>query len=161
MLNSTGVPDKDQVVSRFFDEKILSSYKAIIECYEDIPCNPCATSCPVSAITIAPDIHAQPVVDPSVCTGCSICVTSCPGLAIMLATVKKDKARFKIPYEMNESFEKGTEVHAIDRSGEIIGVAKVLNVSNYPHQLKTRLITVEVDASLLHDFITIRGIQHG
>jgi Fe-S-cluster-containing hydrogenase component 2 len=161
MLHKTGVPTPEQVSSVFFDESTLSEYKAIIECYEDIPCNPCATSCPVQAITIAPNIHAQPKLDPKVCTGCSICVTTCPGLAIMLAKVVKDKAYFKIPYEMNEVFEKGMKVHAINRAGEVIGEGIILSISKHPHQLKTQLIGVEVDKALLHDFITIRGFNHG
>jgi Fe-S-cluster-containing hydrogenase component 2 len=161
MLHKTGVPTQDQVSSVFFDEETLSEYKAIIECYEDIPCNPCATSCPVQAITIFPNIHAQPKLDPKVCTGCSICVTTCPGLAIMLAKVVNDQAFFKIPYEMNEVFEKGMIVDALNRSGEVIGEGKIISISNHPHQLKTRLIGVEVDKALLHDFITIKGKTHG
>ena len=161
MLNKTGVPTLEQVQSVFFNEVTLSSFKAVIECYEDIPCNPCALSCPVKAITISPTLHSQPVVDPQVCTGCSICVSVCPGLAIMLAKVHHDTAIFKIPYEMNETFIPHQRVHALNRSGEIIGEGVVLSVSNKKHQNKTSIIEVQVDKALLHDFITIRGIHHG
>jgi len=161
MLNKTGVPTRVQVQSVFFNEVTLSSFKAVIECYEDIPCNPCALSCPVKAITIAPTLHSQPVVDPDVCTGCSICVSVCPGLAIMLAKVHDDTAIFKIPYEMNEIFTPHQRVHALNRSGEIIGEGVVLSISNKKHQNKTSIIEVQVDKALLHDFITIRGIHHG
>lgn len=161
MFNKTGVPTLEQVQSVFFNEVTLSSFKAVIECYEDIPCNPCALSCPVKAITIAPTLHSQPKVDPQVCTGCSICVSVCPGLAIMLAKVQGDTAIFKIPYEMNEVFTPHQRVHALSRSGEIIGEGVVLSVSNKKHQNKTSIIEVQVDKALLHDFITIRGIHHG
>jgi len=161
MLHKTGVPTQAQVDSVFFDDATLSEYKAIIECYEDIPCNPCVTSCPVNAISMGPTIHNQPILDPNTCIGCSICVTSCPGLAIILAKVKDDKAYFKIPYEMNEVFTKDMMVSALNRAGEIIGDAKIISIVNNPRQLKTQLIEVEVERSLLHDFITIRGKQHG
>jgi len=50
MLNQTGIPTKDQVHSRFPSKIALIRPKAILECYEDIPCNPCSTSCPFDAI---------------------------------------------------------------------------------------------------------------
>ncbi|MCK7484965.1 MAG: 4Fe-4S binding protein [Bacillus subtilis] len=73
--------------------------KAIIECYEDIPCNPCETSCPFGAIEIGPDINQQPRLIVEKCTGCSICVTSCPGLAIIVAQSDGVAGRLKLPYE--------------------------------------------------------------
>jgi Fe-S-cluster-containing hydrogenase component 2 len=156
MLHKTGVPTKEQVSSVFFDDHTLSEYKAIIECYEDIPCNPCVTSCPVKAISMGPTIHNQPKLNPDLCIGCSICVTSCPGLAIILAKVNDDKAFFKIAYEMNGVFEKDMIVSALNRSGEVIGEGRIISILNHPRQLKTQLIEVEVDRSLLHDFITIK-----
>lgn len=161
MLNKTGVPTQAQVLERFAQEGKLSKYKAILECYEAIPCNPCATSCPVGAIAIEPNIHAQPIINLDTCTGCAICVAICPGLSIMLAKLSESKAYFKIPYEMNERFEKGMVVDALNRSGELIGVATILSVSETKHGVRTQLIEVEVDRSLLYDFITIRGQIHG
>lgn len=157
MLHKTGIPTKEQVSSVFFDDHTLSEYKAIIECYEDIPCNPCVTSCPVKAISMGPTIHNQPQLDPNLCIGCSICVTSCPGLAIILAKVNQNKAYFKIAYEMNEVFEKDMIVNALNRAGEVIGEGRIISMLNHPRQLKTQLIEVEVDRKLLHEFITIKG----
>lgn len=161
MLNKTGVPSREQILERFSQEGKLLKYKAILECYEEIPCNPCATSCPVGAIGIEPNIHAQPLIDLDICTGCAICVAICPGLSIMLAKLSEDKAYFKIPYEMNEVFEKGMSVHALNRSGERIGEARILSVIETKQGVKTKLIEVEVDRALLHEFITIRGLSHG
>jgi len=52
MLKTDGIPTKKQVLSRFPNEELLDRPKAITECYEDIPCNPCSTSCPFDAIHI-------------------------------------------------------------------------------------------------------------
>ena len=36
----------------------------VIECAENIPCNPCETSCPKGAISVGEPITNLPVVDP-------------------------------------------------------------------------------------------------
>ena len=156
MLEKTGVAEKTQVKSRFPAENLLVKPKAIIECYENIPCNPCSTSCPFDAITIGADINTMPVVDFNKCTGCGICVFSCPGLAIMVTELKDEKARFKIPYEF-VPYPKEKEVwDAIDRSGAIIGDALIEKVSLSTRQDRTLLVQVLVDKDLLYDFVTIR-----
>src|SRR5690554_7479321 len=101
MLDKDGVATIEQVRSRFPNQDIIVKPKAILECYEDIPCNPCSTSCPFDAIDIGENINKQPKLDPDKCTGCGICVTHCPGLAIIVAQIKFDQAIFKIPYEFN------------------------------------------------------------
>ena len=54
---------------------------AIIECTEDIPCNPCVDSCPAGAIHMS-SLTAPPTVDYQACTGCTRCAQHCPAEAI-------------------------------------------------------------------------------
>lgn len=161
MLYKEGVPTQDQVLSKFPSIDALNKPKAIIECYENIPCNPCSTSCPFGAITINENINNIPVVDFDKCTGCGICAYSCPGLAITVSRVKESKALFKIPYEFMPSPIEGEIWYAVNRYGEVIGDAKIIKVDNRPSQDKTLLVHVEVDKSLLYDFITIRRKTNG
>jgi Fe-S-cluster-containing hydrogenase component 2 len=156
MLNKNGVPSLDQVLSRFPEEEYLVKPKAITECYEEIPCNPCSTSCPFDAITIGEDINTPPVVDFDKCTGCGICVYSCPGLAIFTVQVKGDFAIYKIPYEFVPRPEKGDIMDAVNRSGEVIGTCEIEKVTLNEKQDKTALLQVKVPLALLHDFITVR-----
>ncbi len=156
MLNKTGVPSKSQVLSRFFDEKVLVRPKAILECYEDIPCNPCSTSCPFDAIDIGENINKQPKLDPDKCTGCGICVTHCPGLAIIVAQIKFDQAIFKIPYEFNPKPKVGDIVEGVNREGIKICDAKIVKVHVKSTQDHTALIEVSVPIEFLHDFVTVR-----
>ena len=116
MLEVKGYPTKDQVKEKFPTDLIKP--KAIIECYQEIPCNPCETSCPFDAITIGRDINKRPVIDFDKCTGCGVCVYSCPGLAIMVANVKDDLAYYKIPYELLPLPKKGDIWQGINRKGE-------------------------------------------
>ena len=157
MLNQTGIPTLEQVLSRFPNYKVLARPKAILECYEDIPCNPCATNCPFDAITIGENINTQPVLNADKCTGCGICVQVCPGLAIVVVNVRNDEAVFKIPYEflpmplVNESW------HGVNRSGDVICDAKIEKVLLSKKQDHTAMVTVSVPVEHLHDFVTIRA----
>ena len=52
----------------------------VIECVQNIPCNPCQDACPKHCIKIGSHITALPAVDPEVeCIGCGLCVSSCRG----------------------------------------------------------------------------------
>ncbi len=158
MIEKTIVPDKETIKSRFPNKKVLTRPKAIIECYQEIPCNPCETSCPFDAIIIGEDINTIPKIDYDKCTGCGICVYSCPGLAIMNVMIKNGKAYFKVPYELLP-LPKVDEVWlACNRHGEVITKCKIEQVmppkkTNY----KTALITVSVEQPYLYEFSTIRS----
>lgn len=156
MLNKDGVATLDQVQSKFPSLELLSRPKAIIECYENIACNPCSTSCPFDAITIGEDINNIPFVDFDKCTGCGICAYSCPGLAIIISKLTSEKVQFKIPYEFMPMPKVSEIWYAINRSGEIIGDAIIEKVESNARQDKTLLVHVAVDKSLMYDFVTIR-----
>jgi Fe-S-cluster-containing hydrogenase component 2 len=160
MLDKTGIAEFEQVISRFPKKEFLAKAKAVIECYQDIPCNPCQTSCPFGAIHIGEDINQQPKLLVEKCTGCGICVTSCPGLAIMLAKTEREKAVFKIPYEFLPVPKINETWSAVNRSGEVIGDCLIEMVHTIPRQDKTVLVTVSTKIELLYDFITIRSKDH-
>lgn len=157
MLNIDGIPTSEQIRSCFPEESALLKPKAIVECYEEIPCNPCSTSCPAQAITVGENINNRPKVDFSLCTGCGICVYSCPGLAVSVAQIIGDQARFKISYEMLPLPAAGEIWNAVNRAGEIIGQAIIEKVTLGKAQDKTALVQVLTDKRHLYDFITIRS----
>ncbi len=156
MLAKEGVATLEQVQSRFPNHEILARPKAIIECYENIPCNPCSTSCPFEAITIGEDINNKPEVNFDKCTGCGVCVYNCPGLAIMVCEVSGDKLRFKISYEFLPYPVEGEIWNAINRKGEVIGDALIEKITLTKRQDRTALVQVLVDQDYLYDFVTIR-----
>ena len=53
---------------------------AVIECDQDIPCNPCEGICSSSAIIIGNPITNLPTIEPHKCNGCLKCVSICPGV---------------------------------------------------------------------------------
>jgi Fe-S-cluster-containing hydrogenase component 2 len=159
MLNQTGIPTLKDVLSRFPNHEALTRAKAVIECYEDIPCNPCETVCPVDAIHIGENINKQPKLTVEKCIGCGLCVQACPGLAIILAQVKNEEAWFSIPYEFNPTPIKGEIWYGVNRSGEVICQAKIERVLLTQKQDHTAMVVVSVPVEFIHEFVTIREIK--
>lgn len=159
MLNKTGIATKEQVLSRFPQKDKLIKPKAVIECYEDIPCNPCETSCPFHAIHVGADINQQPKLDVDACTGCGICVTSCPGLAIIVAEAIDNTATLKIPYEFLPRPKLGETWDGVDRSGQFVTPVRIAQVQSAKHQDRTALVTIQFDAKHLYDVVSI-GRRH-
>ncbi len=160
MLDRSGVPSREQVLSVFPSRDKLISLKAVIECYEEIPCNPCETYCPFDAITIGERINNRPLLSVDKCVGCGICVSVCPGVAIMLAKVVESTASFTIAYEFYPLPKVNETWLALNRSGEVIGEALVTRVTNNPAQDHSALISVECPKELLYEFVSIRRADH-
>jgi len=58
MLEKTGVPTAADIESVFpSEERLANGPVAVIECYQNIPCNPCFTACNRNAILEFEDIN--------------------------------------------------------------------------------------------------------
>jgi Fe-S-cluster-containing hydrogenase component 2 len=99
---------------------------AVIECVEDIPCNPCGFVCRVNAIA-KENLCAPGVVDWEKCTGCSLCVAVCPGMAIFCQMSKDGEGYVTMPYELLPEPKLGDPVELLDRSGDVIGRGTIVN----------------------------------
>lgn len=139
-------------------ERINEGPVAIIECFQNIPCNPCVTACNRDAITMMEDINDLPLLNTEACNGCGICISKCPGLAIMVVdgSYSEDEALFKIPYELLPLPKIGDVVRGIDRNGDFLTDAKVVRVVNPKSFDKTPLVHVAVNKDYIYDFRNIR-----
>ncbi|HAJ32343.1 MAG TPA: 4Fe-4S ferredoxin [Candidatus Atribacteria bacterium] len=149
MLERTGIPNDDDLEKVIPDkERLAKGPVVIIECFQKIPCDPCAVSCKFGAIKPFKDINDLPQVDFDKCTGCGICISSCPGLAIFVIDMNysDEKSLIKLPYEMLPLPEKGENVYALDRAGSMFGKAKVVRVLKVKN--KTNIISLEVPKSM-------------
>jgi Fe-S-cluster-containing hydrogenase component 2 len=129
---------------------------AVIECFQQIPCNPCAEACPRGAITMPGSISERPVFDASKCNGCGLCVTRCPGLAIFAVDYDWSPvaALLKIPYEFAPLPVNGEVVVAIDRAGKSVGTATVQRVQQNAN--RTTVLWLAVDKTVAMDVRNIR-----
>ncbi len=121
---------------------------AVIECFQEIPCNPCADACPRGAITMPENISQRPVFDPDKCNGCGVCVGRCPGLAIFVVDYSygEDTALLKIPYEFRPLPQAGDSVTALDRQGAAVGSARVVKVQEQKN--RTTILWLAVTAAM-------------
>jgi Fe-S-cluster-containing hydrogenase component 2 len=131
---------------------------AIIECTQNIPCNPCADACARGAIQPLADINECPALDVSRCNGCGLCLAHCPGLAIFVVdySFSSDRALVKIPYEFLPLPRPGNKVAALNRAGERVGVAEVVKVQEFKN--KTAVIWLAVPTDLANE---VRNIEPG
>jgi len=119
----------------------------VIECTQNIPCNPCQDACPKKCISIGENITSLPIVveDPE-CINCGMCVASCSGQAIFL--VDEDcgdgTATVTIPYEFLPLPEEGSTGMALGRDGLPVCDAKVVSVKTAKAFDKTHLLTMRV-----------------
>ena len=119
----------------------------VIECTQNIPCNPCQDACPKICISIGSNITSLPiVVEDSECINCGMCVASCSGQAIFL--VDEDcgdgTATVTLPYEFLPLPESGTKGIALGRDGKKVCDAEVVSVKTAKAFDKTHLLTMRV-----------------
>ncbi len=122
----------------------------VIECTQNIPCNPCQDACKKGCIKVGATITNLPVIDEAVaCTGCGMCVVSCSGQAIFLVdeNYASGFATVAIPYEFSPLPAAGSKGTALDRSGVALGEAEVVNVKTAPVMDATAILTMKVPAA--------------
>jgi Fe-S-cluster-containing hydrogenase component 2 len=154
-----GIPISQNLLKHGFvsDEEIescpgvrhMAGIHPVMECTQNIPCNPCQDACTRHCILIGEKITSLPSVDTSSgCIGCGMCVASCSGQAIFL--VNEDYgagyASVTMPYEFLPLPEKGDRGAALGRNGQKVCDAEVIDVRTSPAFDKTTLLTVKVPA---------------
>ncbi len=118
----------------------------VVECDEDIPCNPCEDICKKGAITVGTPITNLPKVDPNKCDGCALCVTVCPGLCIFMVNKNYSDAEslIYIPFELSPLPEKRQIVKGCNSKGEPICDARVEKVIKPRKTNKTAMVAIAV-----------------
>lgn len=119
----------------------------VMECTQNIPCNPCQDACPKGCISIGENITSLPiVVEEAQCINCGMCVASCSGQAIFLVDedCQDGTATVTLPYEFLPFPEKGTKGYALGRDGQKICEAEIVSVKNSKAYDKTALLTMRV-----------------
>ncbi|HOF03598.1 MAG TPA: 4Fe-4S binding protein [Atribacterota bacterium] len=156
-VSHSGIPTQDEINTVTPPPAILNRKPVVmVECFQHIPCDPCAASCPFGAILPFADINDLPKIDYERCTGCGLCIASCPGLAIFVIdmTFSQDSALLKLPYEMLPLPRPGEIVKALDREGHEVAEVKVEKILKTKH--KTYVVSIIVPKELA---LVIRNIK--
>lgn len=161
MFEKTGIPSSEMIMGKFPSiDRINKGPVAVVECYKEIPCNPCQTACKFDAIKVGEDINNIPVLNIENCTGCAICLSKCPGLAIMVVDGSKSETtvQIKIPYEFLPLPSVGDIVKGLDREGKYIADVKIISVLNPKSFDRTPIVTLEVDRKFLYEIRNIKVV---
>jgi Fe-S-cluster-containing hydrogenase component 2 len=151
LLNSPGYPS---------EARLAKGAVAVIECMQEIPCDPCESACPSGAITVGEPITNVPVLDGEKCIGCGLCIAACPGQAIFLVNLRfaADEALVAFPYEFLPLPEVGSSVEAVNRRGEVVSVGRVVRVIDTAKQDRTPTVHIAVPQAFAHE---VRSIKRG
>ncbi len=133
----------------------------VFHCFQEVPCNPCTSVCPVQAIhTQEGKITGLPYRDATKeCTGCMNCAAICPGLAITIVDYRKDKERptVTLPYEIwRETVQVGSKVPVTDKDGAILGHFEVQRIRIKKKYPKTLLVQIQMEAAYAKKAVGIR-----
>lgn len=137
----------DDEIERFPGVTHRKGIHPVIECTQNIPCNPCQDACPKKCISIGANITSLPIAVPDAdCINCGMCVASCSGQAIFL--VDEDcgdgTATVTLPYEFLPLPEVGAKGDALGRNGQKVCDAEVVQVKSMKAYDKTNLLTMRV-----------------
>jgi len=140
------------------EERMAKGAVAVIECVQEIPCNPCEYACPQKAVVVGDNITNLPVLREDLCIGCGLCIACCPGLAIFVVNkaYSETEATVEFPYEYNNIPGVGETAEAVDRKGNVVCRAKVLSVRNPPSNDHTSVIKIAIPKEYADD---VRGIK--
>jgi len=161
VLINDGIPTKKDIeMMTPSNERFAKGPVAIVECFQEIPCNPCVKACKRGAITMPRDINDLPVVDFDRCNGCSLCISMCPGLAIFVIdkTYSEKLALVKLPFEYVPVPQAGQFVAVHDRAGDELGCYEVVRVTPGGKMNMTYTISVAVPQELA---MAVRDIRVG
>ncbi|MBE5981992.1 MAG: FAD-binding protein [Paenibacillaceae bacterium] len=174
-LTDEGIPVSESLLTNgYLDEAELDRFPGIangkgihpvMECTQNIPCNPCQDACPRKCIKIGDTITSLPVIDKeNICSGCGMCVASCSGQAIFLLNQDYEPgyASVTLPYEFLPLPVKGDTGSALDRSGKEVCQAEIIEVKTLKSFDHTSLLTMKVplDMAMKARFYKSRGCSH-
>lgn len=141
----------DEEIERFPGVTHRAGVHPVMECTQNIPCNPCQDACPKHCIKIGAHITSLPDVEENAtCVGCGMCVASCSGQAIFLVdeTFEPGFATVTIPYEFLPLPEKGEKGLGLGRNGQPVCEAEVISVKSAKAFDHTNLLTIKVPADM-------------
>lgn len=141
----------DDEIERYPGVTHTSGIHPVIECTQNIPCNPCQDACVKGCISIGSNITSLPVVvSEAKCIGCGMCVASCSGQAIFLVNEETEQGfgTVTLPYEFLPLPEAGEKGIALGRDGKKVCDCEVVSCKTAKAFDHTNLLTIKVPSNM-------------
>lgn len=147
--NETGIASLEEIEASPgypSQERLENGTVAVIECIQEIPCNPCESACRFGAIAVGRPITNLPKLIGEKCRGCGECIPACPGLAIFLVNrnYSAGEATVSVPYEYLPLPEVGSVVDALNRGGKSVCSGRVIRIANPERNNGTVVVTMAI-----------------
>lgn len=160
----TGIPSPEELAACPgvpSEERMAKGRVAVIECVQEIPCNPCENACRLGAIIIGEQITNLPTLHEEKCTGCGMCVANCPGLAITIIdkTYSDTEAVIEFPFEYLPLPEVGDTVQAVSRAGEVVCDATVTSVRKIKAYAGTAVVGIAVPKQFADEVRSMKRLK--
>lgn len=146
-LLKNGFADEAELAAFPSIVKKVSGIHPVIECTQNIPCNPCQDACKFGCIAVGEQITNLPVISETAkCSGCGMCVATCSGQAVFLVNENYNEvsATVALPYEFLPMPCVGDKGIALDREGNSICEAEVLKIVQIAAFDGTAVLTMKV-----------------
>lgn len=161
----TGYPSKEELKNCLgipSEERMKKGRVAVIECVQEIPCNPCEAACKFAAIHIGEAITALPCIKEENCIGCGVCVAACPGLAIIILDkhYSELEAFIEFPFEYLPLPEEGDFVDAVNRCGEVVCRGKILSIKKVLSYEGTCIIGMSIPREFADEVRSMKRLKN-
>ncbi|MGQ9569534.1 MAG: 4Fe-4S ferredoxin [Thermodesulfovibrionales bacterium] len=147
------------------EERFKRGPVPIIECIEEIPCNPCETVCSKNLIRVGKPITNLPrLIDPEgACTGCARCIIVCPGLAIFIVdkTFSRTEASIALPYEELTIPKVGDKIKGVDRAGRAVCDGYVYKVFTGKKLNHTNIVVIIIPREFADEVRYFKRVKEG
>lgn len=148
----TSLKSAGSTPQNFIKEKPLAS----LECFEETSCRLCMEKCPHGAI-VKEKLMDFPRIKADLCTGCGVCVAVCPSSSAVMIRENADAQtlRYYLAADTVEGARPGDSVQALNRKGETLGTARVVQVQPYANSYH-KVVEVEAPSYLIYDLRQVR-----
>jgi len=123
-------------------------YKLLVECPQEIPCDPCASACSTGAISLERELCSRPRVREELCSGCLSCLEACPVSCIYLMEEVEGSSLLTLALDRLPRPRKGDEVILKDARGRELGRGRVVRSKKSRKDSGLCILTVRAPSDL-------------